>query len=289
MLVYFVGHTAQRINVDTVVELVSADLERAIHRLATDDGERNGSEDTEIHFGEAVVLIPSDGHGYLQQLHPDGLADSAADAAACVLRLLIRAGDYCFPGAPIALVEPAHDGAAAAIREATALGPTRVSGDDLEYAVRLLVEVAVRALSPGINDPHTAVSVLDRLGAALCEVVSRPTPRRSFCRQGRLVLVAPKVDYAGLTDAMFHTIRQNASGTPAVLIRMIEVLAAVRAAEPSMLRARELRRHADLVLADGERTVESPSDLADLRRRHDAYLAVEQHGPLGAALRSTMG
>ena len=88
-----------------------------------------------------------------------------------MVRLLVRPGEYVFPGAPIALMTPAVKGADAAIREATALGPTRVSTEDLEFAVRQLVEVAVRALSPGINDPHTAVAVLDRLGAALCSCV----------------------------------------------------------------------------------------------------------------------
>ena len=84
--------------------------------------------------------------------------------------VVVRPGDYIFPGAPVALIKPAVDGADAAVRDATALGAQRVSTSDLRFAVRQLEEVAVRAPSPGINDPHTAISVLDRLGAALCEI-----------------------------------------------------------------------------------------------------------------------
>ena len=83
------------------------------------------------------------------------------------------------------------EAADAAIRNATALGPQRASSADIEFAVRQLVEVAVRALSPGINDPHTAISVLDRLGAALCDVAPLHLPSGVSLREGRLALVVP--------------------------------------------------------------------------------------------------
>ena len=67
------------------------------------------------------------------------------------------------------------------------------------------MEVAVRALSPGINDPHTAISVLDRLGAALCDVAPLHLSTGVSLREGRLALVVPSVSYDGLTDTMFHS------------------------------------------------------------------------------------
>ena len=108
--------------------------------------------------------------GYLQQLDEDGLANWAA-AHGTAVRLLVRPGDFVFPGATIAALTNPADGADEAIRANTALGGQRASASDLEFAIRQLVEVAVRALSPGINDPHTAMSVLDRLGASLCDAV----------------------------------------------------------------------------------------------------------------------
>ena len=67
------------------------------------------------------------------------------------------------------------------------------------------MRVAVRALSPGINDPHTAISVLDRLGAALCDVAPLHLSTGVSLREGRLALVVPSVSYDGLTDTMFHS------------------------------------------------------------------------------------
>ena len=111
------------------------------------------------------------------------------------------------------------------IREAIALNNVRVSTDDLEFAIRQLVVVAVRALSPSINYPHTAISVLDRLGAALCDIASVFLPTNVHHRSGQVALAVPATDYDGVTDGLFHMIRQNASGSAAGLIRMLDVLA----------------------------------------------------------------
>lgn len=281
MLVWFVGHMAGRINVDTVIDLVSADVREVVERLTTDEAQQpRPAESTWLH-GETIVDSRC---GYLQQLDEDGLANWAANHGSAV-RLLVRPGDYIFPGAPIAVVAPAAEGAEAAIRDATALGPQRISPVDLEFAVRQLVEVAVRALSPGVNDPHTAMSVLDRLGSALCDIVPLKLSTGVTLRDERPVLVVPKTDYDGLVDTMFHMIRQNAAHSPAVLIRMLEVLTAVVSCEKNADRIATLQRHADLVLGDAERSILTPSDLADVRNRHAQFLIMKNQG--AAALVST--
>ncbi len=273
-LVFFVGHMAGRINVDQVIELVAKDVHSAIQHLTSEEAQPQPPPD--IRWGDGVP-VADPRRGYLQQLDEGGLADWAAKRG-ITMRLLVRPGDYVFPGAPVALVIPAVDGADAAIRDATALGPQRVSSADLEFSIRQLVEVAVRALSPGINDPHTAISVLDRLGAALCDLAPRYLSSGVTLREGRPVLVRPAVDYDGLTDAMFHLIRQNAAGSTAVLIRLLEVLAAVLGCERDPARGMTLQRHADLVLGNAEHDVATAADLADLRKRHAHCVAVRQHG-----------
>jgi len=271
-LVYFVGHMAGRINVDTVIELVSEEVRSAVRRLTTDAAQPSPPPEA---FWDNAAPVTDTRRGYLQHLDADGLADWAAGRGASV-RLFVKPGDYVFPGAVIATVLPATDGVGRAVTGATALGPQRVSSDDLEYAIRQLVEVAVRALSPGINDPHTAISVLDRLGAALCDIVPLHLPTGALVRGGQIALQAPGFDYAGLTDAMFHMIRQNAAGSVAVLVRILEVLTAVTGCEPDPERRASLRRHAGLVLADAERSVSNPSDLDDVRRRHAAFEAKQR-------------
>ena len=276
-LVFFVGHMAGRINVDRVIELVAEDVRSAIERLTTEEAQPRPPSDADW---RDAVPVTDPRRGYLQQLDERGLADWAAEHGVTI-RLLVRPGDYVFPGAPVALTMPETREADAAIRDATALGPQRISSADLEFAVRQLVEVAVRALSPGINDPHTAMSVLDRLGAALCDLAPRHLPNGVSLRGGKPVLVVPAIDYDGLTDVMFHLIRQSASGSTAVLMRILEVLAAVLGCEQNPSRVAVLQRHADLVLEDAQRDVSTPADLDDLRRRHARFAAIRQHGPAG--------
>ena len=79
---------------------------------------------------------------------------------------------------------------------------------------------------------------------------------------------------------MFHLIRQNAAGSAAVLIRMLEVLTAVVSCETQPERVASLQRHADLVLSDGERSIETPADLHDLRGRHRRLGLMRAFGPL---------
>lgn len=269
-LVFFVGHMASRINVDTVIGLVSHDVRQAIESLAAEEEEAAPPEES---FWRDASQIRDSRRGYLQQLDSEGLADWAREHGTAI-RLLVRPGNYVFPGAPIAVMLPEVEGADEAVRSATALGSQRASSGDIEYAVRQLVEVAVRALSPGINDPHTALTVLDQLGAALCGIAPLYLRTGVVLRDDQLALVVPHVDYGGLTDAMFHLIRQNASKSPAVLIRMLEVLTAVASCEQTPQRLGALQRHADLVLGDARREILTPSDFADVQSRHEDFGAM---------------
>ncbi|MDQ6647266.1 MAG: DUF2254 domain-containing protein, partial [Pseudomonadota bacterium] len=239
-LVYFVGHMAGRINVSTVIDLVSTDVRTSIDKLTTDSPQP--SPPPSGFWREATPVLDSR-HGYLQHMNASELADWAAEHNTAI-RMLVRPGDFVFPGAPIALMMPPVADVEAAIREATALGTSRISTEDFEYAVRQLVEIAVRALSPGINDPHTAMNVLDRLGLALSEVVPVHMPTGVWQREGKTVLVLPRFDYDGLVDAMFHMIRQNATTSTAVLARLLEVLTSVVSIERDENRTKVLQRHA---------------------------------------------
>jgi len=271
-LVWFVHHVANSINVDTVIGLVHAELVAAVEALERGNDAPDDPAPEPLAGGEAVRFA---GSGYLRALDDEALADWATSRGA-VLRLRVRPGDYLFPGAVVAEVgagvpaegapreEPAVEEAFAA---AAGVGERQAAAQDLEFTVRQLVEVAVRALSPGINDPFTAIAVLDRLGAALCEVAGRRLPEPVLRRDGRVVLIRRVTDYDGLCDAMFHMIRQNGGGSAAVLIRLVETLRRVEEVERDPRRRAALRRHAGLALEAGRREVKDPTGLADLERR----------------------
>ena len=100
-------------------------------------------------------------------------------------------------------------------------------------------------------------------------------------RDGSIALMVQGLDYDGLVDAMFHLIRQNATGSPAVLMHMLGVLPGVVSCEHDVRRVNALNRHAELILGDAERTIDNPSDLNDLRGRYREFRAMCDQGPLG--------
>jgi uncharacterized membrane protein len=138
---------------------------------------------------------------------------------------------------------------------------------DMEFAVDQLVDIAVRALSPGINDPNTAIRILDRLGAALCHIAAKPLFSGVIERNGKTVFQRNITTYDGLIDAMLLTIRQNAKGVPPVLIRMAEILTKVAQCETAPERLKAIHRHAALILEDGTRSIQNVSDRQNLADR----------------------
>lgn len=257
VLMWFLHHVANSINVTHVVALVHHDLSAAVERLPKRDADAPVPS-VEADFVGVDLRAPAG--GYLRVLNDAGLAERAAEAGA-ELRLQVRPGDFVFPCSVVGAVAPASARAAAEgwLAETMSLGASRNIEQDIEFAVRQLVEVALRALSPSLNDPFTAIAVLDRFGATLCELAGRDLPDGRFFHEGTLRLQRPTTDYAGLVDAMFHMIRQDGAASPPVMIRLLEMLAAVGAVERDAARRGALHRHAALA---GEAALAGTTDRA---------------------------
>ena len=267
-LVWFVHHIATSINVETVVDAVHRDLVSAI------DGK---TQDTAPLLPPEVPLkgmpVAGTGSGYLQAVDSAVLANWALDNRV-MIQMLVRPGAFVPTGAPVAVMSAAVDGVFRVLDMALTFGRRQAAVQDLEYSIRQLNEIAVRALSPGINDPFTAGSVLDRFGDALCRLAPRHLPHGAIEREGQIVLMLDVVDYDGLCDGMFHTIRQNGSGSAYVLIRLLEVLARVAEVERFVDRRATLQRHADLAFAVARDGVGDPAGLADCEKRYRTLEAI---------------
>ena len=264
-LVWYVHHIATSINVETVVDAVHGDLIEAIDGKTLDEaGPRRPVEPLD---GEPLAVS---GSGFLQAVDGAVLADWARDNGVRV-EMRVRPGAFVPLGVPVATVSAEVDGARDTFDRALTFGRRQAALQDLEYPVRQLNEIAVRALSPGINDPFTAGSVLDRFADALCRIAPRHLPGGAVERDGHVVLSLDAVSYGGLCDGMFHTIRQNGSGSAYVLIRLLEVLARVAEVERLPDRRAALRRHADLAMAVAREGVTDPAGLADCRARFLAF------------------
>jgi uncharacterized membrane protein len=252
VLVYFIHHVAVSIQADNVVARVGAELAAGIDRLFPEaiGKSSHGRTDLPEAFVRDSCPISAAEDGYVQLIDGDALLALAAEED-LIVRVERRPGHFVVKDSPLALVWPStrvHDRTRAQINAAFVLGTQRTPVQDVEFAVSQLVEIAVRALSPGVNDPFTAVACVDRLGAALSRLTQRemPSPDR-LDGENKLRVIAPITTFPDIADAAFDQVRQYARTSAAVTIRLLETIAVVaNFARRSEDRA-ALRRHAEMI------------------------------------------
>lgn len=284
VLIYFFHHVSTSIQATSVVAAVARDLEAAIDRFCgRDDPPERDGDDREptphLTGGDEVTIAES---GYLQAIDYDHLLRLATERDV-VIEVLHRAGDFVHAGSALARVEPVGrlaDGDADGARRAFLLGRQPTEEQDLEYSVRQLVEVALRALSPGINDPFTAIHCIDWLGAALARLAARGMPPAERCdAAGRPRLLLDAMTFEGVADAALQQIRQAGVGHVAVAIRLLDTLTEIAPQSRTRAHAEALRMHADDVLAGALAAAPIERDRAALAARHAAARrALVAHG-----------
>jgi uncharacterized membrane protein len=282
-LLAFIQGVARLIVADEVVRRVRDEFDAAVRQLAPLD---EPVDDTPAQlpdgFEEKAARIRLPREGYVQAVACDELVAWAARRDV-VVRLDFRPGDFVVEGDRKVLVHPPPadvDSARAEIAHFIVSGQERTPTQDIEFSIRHLVEVAVRALSPGINDPFTAMAVIDRLRGGLSRLANRrmpPTVLRDAA--GTVRVVQRTTTYAGAVDAALNQIRQAGSQKPSILIHMLEALQEIAPHVRTDEQRQALARHAVLVRDDGQRDVPDGADRADIDRAFDKAMAALRRAP----------
>jgi uncharacterized membrane protein len=171
--------------------------------------------------GRAVLATTS---GYMQRIDHARLV-RAADKCDAIVCLASRPGEFVLEGEVLAHVLPASRQAelAPTIHGGVIFGQHRTLQQDIEFAFAQLSEIAIRALSPAINDTYTGLSCIDWLGDALRMVVSFPVSDWAWrARHGQIRVLVPQVHIARIVRAGFDLIREAGASSPAVSIRMLQ-------------------------------------------------------------------
>jgi uncharacterized membrane protein len=258
VLIYFIHHVSVSIQANEIVARVGTELIEGIERLFPESIGRGAPRiPTELPdagfldtFGREARPVGSAGDGYLQFVDGNALMTLAMQEDV-VIRLERRPGHYLVAARPLALVWPGirvTDQLKDRINSAFALGNQRTTVQDIEFAVNQLVEIAIRALSPGVNDPFTAMTCVDHLGSALCRMAQRdmPSPYRHDS-QDQLRLITPVFTFPDITDAAFNQIRQYGRTSTAVAIRLLETIAEVARSVHRPEDRAALLRHAKMI------------------------------------------
>jgi uncharacterized membrane protein len=282
-LLAFIQGVATLIVADEVVRRVRRELDAGVAGLPDIDGPGEPPTELPPGFNDEAAGISLPREGYVQSVQFSEIARWAAKHDS-VVRLDFRPGDFVVDSDIKVFVHPCPDDLARVRHEIDRFivsGQARTPTQDLEFAIRHLVEVAVRALSPGINDPFTALAVIDRLRGGLSRLCGKQLPPAALRDEdGKLRLTRRVTTYAGVLNAAFNQIRQAGSEKPAVLIHMLEAIRAIAEHSRTQEQRSALAGHAAAIQRAGQRDVKEPEDLKDLERAFDkAMRALDESGP----------
>jgi uncharacterized membrane protein len=273
-LLVFVHHLARSIVVDTIIDRVGEALDADVERLLpAADFEAHAEPSTRPREGGAPLVLHHS--GYVQAINHHGMVEIAKEADA-MIELSLKPGRHVIEGGVLAWIAP-PDAATSEVRtkleKCLVLGGERASIQDLETSIRQLVEVALRALSPSINDPFSAMAVVDRLTESLRKIMQRGTSQCVWTDDdGTIRLLAPGSTFADTVEEAFRQVRQHSQNQPAVLIRLVEGLGQLLA-QANATQRRVLQKEIEIILETGRRHIAQKEDLKVLEERSTLALA----------------
>jgi len=282
ILVYFVHHISRTIQAPNVILAVSEELMALIDRIHSkqEDDDRNAAHDEfDVRMlPERSGTVRAPRSGYLQAIDQPGLVAKASEHN-CIIKTVRRPGDFVIEGDVLAEIlssKPVRENLGEELAPTFMMGSERTATQDPEFVMLELVEIALRALSPGINDPLTANTCIDRLAEALSLLVSyQPSPTTRYDEQGHLRLILDETTFDGLCNTAFNQIRQHASSQVAVVIHLLEALAVIMGHARTDKQKHALWCQAKTLKRAAERMPE-PADREDIQKRFEELRSLYQ-------------
>lgn len=262
VLVYFLHHIPASIRINTVLGGIGRRLLRDIERRFPLEG---GASEPEERISGTPITARS--IGYIEVVDFAEL-DEIARKKDLSIALLVRTGDFVHPHLPLVEVSDERgEELQKRILGCFSLGDSRTPTQDLEFLIDELVEIALRALSPGINDPFTAVTSIHWMGAALAALADRDLregPEQDSYRPGRVQPMADDFDH--FVKRSFGALRASAAANPIAAKIFLEALSGVSIGASSARRQATLRREAEALVQQAECELKGPA-LAEVRER----------------------
>lgn len=281
-LIFYIHHVARSIEASTIVDRVTHETLGVIRARFPEpeedgegagedgdaDGDSGGDEDAspQAPAGPAAE-VRSRRSGYVQIVRLHRLIE-LADEAGLVIRVDAAVGDFVLAGETLASVWPrdaAGERTIEAIRNTFAFGDRRTLPHDVELGLIQLSDIAVKALSPGINDPTTAMMALDRVAELVVALGTRPRRESRTGADGTLRLLVPTLDFPRVVEVAFGQARRYGGRDTALLLHLVGVVRQCG----RRLGTPERRVLRDLLQAIGEQAridLEHPVDLASVRQ-----------------------
>lgn len=272
----FIHGTATDLQADQIIERIGSELSESLRELSGSESLRGRSQDTlrwrRRARGLRPVLIAARSGGYVQTIDYAAVVQWCT-ARNCVAQLRVRAGDFLLQGTCLIKLYGCQgeldDSDLDPLRAHIRTGPMRTPVQDPEYPITQLNQLAARALSPGINDPGTAITCIDWYSMALGRIVDRELPGKVFLdeEEGAVLLVRFS-DFAGIAKAFYAPARQFACDNIPVLIALLESLIRLASLTTRADRLQQLEEEARLISVTTEQGDHLDYDLRHFRQRY---------------------
>ena len=277
VLIFFIHHIPESIRLSNVVSRVGLDLQKSVDELfpemlAHDQPEDNSNsplDSVPSEFFEQAMVITLDHSGYVQTIDDQGILHVANENDLIVF-LNCKPGDFYCPGTELLYAWPAeriNDDVKTNLKSCYALGIHRTVSQNALFAVDQLVEVAQRALSPGINDPITANYCIDWLESALASMTQRKTSQVfRFNQNGELRLFTRPVGFEHFCVRVFDQLRQYVATDFNAAMHVIQTINSLRAVARSSKQLSVLDQHSDQLILSAENSGLTVTDIGTLKR-----------------------
>ncbi len=282
LLIVFIHRIAVSIQADKVISDVSASISKQVKLLFPEkmgnetDSEKDLYVDDIMSEYSGVISVKCPKSGYLQYIDNKSLLDAVSGSEE-LFELHYRPGDYLIEGIEIGKLYTNEIRGKENLEKILfrfVIGKTKNPQQDLEFSIHQMVEIAARALSPGVNDPYTAIACINNLTATMCYLsqVTFPSKYR-FDDKNELRIIADTLDFEGVLDASFNQIRQFSAGNTAVIIRLMEVLLIIYDIAAKESYKKSIEKHVKMTLNLGKESIKEKNDLEDLIKRSKKIMA----------------
>lgn len=273
-LIFYIHHVARSIEASTIVDRVVNETLEVIraHFPDPEDGEAGGDDDLAPQpLAGPAAEVPSERSGYVQLVRLQRLVE-LADEEGLVVRVDAAVGDFVLAGQPLASIWPreaAGEKTIGTIRGTFAFGDRRTLPRDVELGLIQLSDIAVKALSPGINDPTTAMMALDRVAELVVALGVRPRRESRAGEDGTLRLLVPALSFTRVVEVAFGQARRYGGRDTALLLHLVGVVLQVarRVGGPQR---RVLADLLDEIAEQARIDLAHPADLETVRRALEA-------------------
>ncbi len=285
MLVYYIQHITNAIRIDTVMH--------SVRRATLDAIRRHHPEPVTGRVRvpvvapkppEHAVLVAVRTSGYLQEVDAPALSRLAGELG-ITIRIRPQVGHHLVAGSTLAWAWRANGGGdldvervSRAVNDAVLMTVERRVESDIGFGIRQLVDIAMKAVAPSMNDPYTAVQAIQHLAIVMTELATVAIDDQWIGDESGEGVFVPVPKFELALDTVCSNVRRNAANRPRVLIALLRLLESVAAADTTPERREAVAHHVALIMHSAERAIPTPTDLDPIRQMaHDAAFAAE-HG-----------